>query len=142
MAVENTLAKYFDNFKGLDLRVSDLKREAGAATELKNMVTRDTGALTKRKGYQMAGTPDIGGNALVQYKKTVVDSVGGVFYENELLTADKDLYKKTSESLTITYSGTTSAFYSLYLDDTEQVFKFDIYEDNALVFSRNLRYWF
>ena len=47
------IAKYFQNMKGLDLRVSDLLRSPDAATGAVNSIYRQTGALSKRPGYQI-----------------------------------------------------------------------------------------
>ena len=61
MAAANKLYKVFTAFKGLDLRSSDILRQDDAATELKNMQFRQTGAMNKRKGYQTYDQSGTGG---------------------------------------------------------------------------------
>lgn len=135
MASPTTIVKYFDNFKGLDLRVSDLKREQGAATEIKNTSLRRTGALSKRKGYQVQ-TRTTGGHGLFNYQN--IQTGSSTTKTEELLTIDENLHKLNKEKFNITYTGSASAYYELSVDDDEQVFYFDVYDDNVRVLHKNL----
>lgn len=134
MATDNKLLKYFDNFKGLDLRVSDLAREQGAATVADNVILRETGALSKRKGYHINANPS-GGYGIFKFPNvnTTTDVV-----TNELLTISNNLYKKESDSFTLTYTGSDSAYYDLYYSPDDLVFYFDVYDNNIRVINVNL----
>ena len=129
-----TISKYYRNILGLDLRVSDLLRESGAATEAKNIMYRQTGALSKRNGFQINTDKGVGGSALIKYNNVEIGT--GVITE-EMLAVDDNLELYTQQTFTITYTGGTSAYYDLYLDSETGTFKFDLYEDGALVFSQN-----
>jgi hypothetical protein len=129
------ITKYYRNISGLDLRVSDLLRDAGAATEATNIEYRQTGALSKRKGFQIKTDSGVGGAGLIKFNNV---EIGTGTITEELLAIDDNLEKYTEQTFTIVYSGGTSAYYNLYLDTTTSTFKFDLYEDNSLVFSQDL----
>lgn len=129
------LNKQFNNIKGLDLRVSDLLREPGAATVMNNCIYRQTGAISKRKGFQIKTDPSTGGAGLHKFNNTNITT--GVITE-ELLTFDDNAHKYTDNTFNITYSGSTSAYYDMYFDDTDSVFYFDVFEDNARVLHQDL----
>jgi hypothetical protein len=136
MAAPTNIVKYFDNFKGLDLRVSDLKREQGAATNVENVTKRRTGALSKRKGHQI-NTRTKGGLGLFNHKHVFYDGVNSTPRE-ELLLADNELHILSDETLNITYTGSDSAYYEVYLNSADQNFYFDVYDDNVRVYNKNL----
>lgn len=125
--------KYYSNILGLDLRVSDLLRQKGAATDTNNVLFRQTGALSKRPGYQIKNEA-VGGAGLIKFNNVEIGT--GIITE-ELLAIDDSLSRYTEQTFTITYSGSTNAFYDLYLDSDTATFKFDLYEDGALVFSQD-----
>lgn len=137
MAAQNTIVKYFDNFKGLDLRVSDLKREQGAATATLNASLRKTGALSKRRGYQN-NMRDQGGSGLFSFKDFQDDGTNNIVYEDQLLTFDSNGHKMLTEQFNITYSGSETAYYDLYLNEADNNFYMDIYDDNVRVLNLNL----
>ena len=137
MAAQNTIVKYFDNFKGLDLRVSDLKREQGSATATLNTSLRKTGALSKRRGYQN-NMRDRGGSGLFSFKDFQDDGTDSIVFEDQLLTFDADGHKMLTEQFNITYTGSNSAYYDLYLNDTDNKFYMDIYDDNVRVLNLDL----
>lgn len=130
-----TISKYYRNILGLDLRVSDLLRTPGAATEAKNIMYRQTGALSKRTGYQISTDKGVGGSCLIKYNNVEIGT--GIITE-EMLAVDDNLELYTEQTYTITYTGALSAFYDLYLDKNTQTFKFDLYEDATLIFSQDL----
>lgn len=129
------LNKQFTNIKGLDLRSSDLLREAGAATETKNAMFRQTGALSKRKGYQIKTDPETGGAGLIKYNN--IDINTGVITE-ELITLDDGLHVYTSSTFAMTYTGSSSAYYDMYYSPTDSVFYFDVYNNNTRVLNLDL----
>jgi hypothetical protein len=137
MAAQNTIVKYFDNFKGLDLRVSDLKREQGAATATLNTSLRKTGALSKRRGYQNNMRTQ-GGSGLFSFKDFQDDGTNNITYEDQLLTFDSNGHKMLTEQFNITYGGTDTAYYDLYLNSADNNFYMDIYDDNVRVLNLNL----
>ena len=130
------ITKYYTNILGLDLRVSDLLRDKGAATGATNVMFRQTGALSKRNGFQIKTDKGTTGTAgLIKYNNV---NIGTGIVTEELLSLDDSMKKYTQQTFTITYTGATSAYYDLYLDKTSATFKFDLYEDNSLVFSQDL----
>jgi hypothetical protein len=129
MAVQSRLLKIFKAILGLDLRTSDLLRSQGAATVINNMDFRSTGAINKRKGFQTTGRPG-GGYGTTSFDNTNI-STGDV--TKELISTDDDLHKYTAATFPITYTGSTSASYFVYLDTATSTFKFKLVEDNATV---------
>lgn len=134
MAVNNILSKGFANFKGLDLRSSDLQRTQEYASEIKNADFRKTGAMVKRKGYQ-GKTDALGGFGLHTYND--VNTTTGKLIE-KLVSLDDNLHVLTKADLTVTYSGAGTAYCEMFLDSTTNNFFFDIYEDNIRIFNRDL----
>ena len=100
---------YYNNILGLDLRVSDLLRNKGAATEAKNMMFRQTGALSKRPGSQIKMDTGQGGGGLIKFNNV---EIGTGTITEELLAIDDNLEKYTAQSFTITYSGADTAYQS------------------------------
>ena len=127
MAASPKLYKAFTNFLGLDLRSSDLLREKGAATELENMVYRDTGAMSKRKGFQykIRGDQTALSNGYVSnglFKWDDVDQNTGAITE-KLIGVGTLGWLKSEEELTLTYSGSGSASYTLKLNPVTSEFE-------------------
>ena len=135
MAVPKKLFKVYTAFKGLDLRSSDLLRESDASTGLTNVLYRQTGAMSKRNGYQL-NTDDTAGYGLTTYRN--IDTTTGA-KTNEVIGIDDNLYIKTDYTFGITYSGSeVGVYYKIYLDTSSSKFYFDLYEDNARVLNRDL----
>ena len=134
MAVNNQLSKGFANFKGLDLRSSDLQRSSEFASEIRNVDFRKTGAMVKRKGYQ-AKTSALGGFGLHTYND--IDTVTGKITE-KLISIDETLHYLTKSTITVSYSGAGTAYCEMFLDADTGHFFFDIYEDNVRVLNKNL----
>lgn len=132
LASTKRLIKSFQNLKGLDLRSSDLLREQGAATQILNADLRQTGALNKRKGFQILQNPS-GGFGTTSFGNVALTT--GVITE-ELLTVDDDLHKMADATFTITYTGPDNAYYDVYLD-TGEVY-FDVYDNNIRKLNSNL----
>ena len=131
------LEKIFQSFKGLDLRTSDILRSNDAATSLENMTYRQTGAMTKRKGYQWATLSGQAGYGTTTYNN--VNLTTGVVTE-EIVSVDDSLNKLTPYSFTITYTGTANSntYYTLFLDTDTSTFKFKLYDDTTLVLDHDL----
>ena len=127
--------KYYQNILGLDLRVSDLLRQSGAATETNNIMFRQTGALSKRPGYQIKTPKGSGGSGVVKFNNI---EIGTGTITEELVCMDDNLRSYIEQTITLTYSGSTTSYYNLYLDPTTSTFKFEMYEDNAIVLNTDL----
>ena len=112
MAGQNIVYKNLASFKGLDLRSSDLIREKDNATDVTNAEYRQTGALNKRNGYQYVGS-----NADACYGQTTFKNANittGAITE-EIIGIDDNLLKLTSYTFNITYSGSNTARYEMYV---------------------------
>lgn len=134
MAAENKLLKVFTAFKGLDLRSSDILRTDDAATELKNMQFRQTGAMNKRKGHQTLDQSGTGGGYGVATFENV-DTTTGIITK-ELVGVDDNLAKLSSYTFTITYGGSNAGvYYKTYFSSGN--FYFDIYDNYTRVLNKN-----
>ena len=131
------LTKVFQSFKGLDLRTSDILRSDNAATSLNNMTYRQTGAMSKRKGYQYTTDAGTGGYGLFTFNNVDLDT-GAV--TEEVLSVDNNLQKLATHSFTITYTGTANSntYYTLFLNTTTSDFEFKLYDNGDLVLTENL----
>lgn len=134
---KNIIGKYFDNFKGLDLRVSDLKREQGAATATTNVTMRKTGALSKRKGKQYTNRTT-GGAGLFNFIDYQDDGTNNIVFSEQMITADTNLHRQLTEEFNITYTGSDTAYYDMVLNEADSNFYFDVYDDNARVLNSNV----
>lgn len=135
MAGKNTLIKSFFNDKGLDLRSSDLTREQNYASSLMNADYRKTGALNKRKGYQSI-TKDTGGGGGSAIYANVNITTGAI--TEELITVDDNLHKLVEATITIAYTGSSTASMNLYVDSTTSTFKFEAEENGITLLSYDL----
>jgi hypothetical protein len=131
------LKKIFQSFKGLDLRTSDLLRSEDAATSLKNMTYRQTGAMTKRKGYKWVTEEGTGCYGLSTFSNTNLTT--GVVTE-EVISIDANLQKLTNYSFTITYSGATNSntYYKVFYNTTTSTYQFLLYDTAVLVLTHDL----
>ena len=133
MADTNKLIKSFSNFKGIDLRSPTLLQDASFATEAKNVDIRDSGSLNKRKGYQASLTSG-GGFGCFNFNNTNT-STGAI--TEEFLTLDSVLKKMVAYSLSITYTGASTAWVSTYVG-SDGHFYLDLYVDYACVLNQDL----
>jgi len=134
VAANTQLTKFFQNLKGLDLRSSDLLRERGAATDMLNVDLRQTGALNKRKGYQIL-TQSAGGYGTTDFHNIALTT--GVVTE-ELITVDDDMHVMGDVTFSTTYSGSAVAYCDMYLAEDAGTFFFDVYDDNVRVLNHDL----
>jgi hypothetical protein len=129
MSVVNRLLKYFNNFAGIDLRSPDISQNSEAATSMINAEFRPSGALSKRKGYQLAAADSKGGFGATNFEN--VDSTGAT--TEEYITIDQNLFRLDEDSITVTYSpgdGSTGR-YEIYYDSTDDTFYFDLYDNSS-----------
>lgn len=133
MAANYTINKTFSAFGGLNLRISDLLRSDNFATVATNISYRKTGAMSKRKGYQILAE-STGGYGLTIFPDTDIES-GDV--TEQLVAVDENLWKVEESSFTITYSGSDTAYFDLFVD-SDNKFKFKMYDNGALVLSYDL----
>jgi len=137
MAVPTRLLKLFTTFRGLDLRVSDLLRDRESATAINNMTFRQTGAMSKRKGYQIMSRSATGaGYGLTTYSN--VNTTTGIITE-ELISIDDNLQKRVGHTFVFAYTGSGSGtFYNVLLSPTDNKFYFNVYENNSVLTSVDL----
>lgn len=129
------ISKFYRNILGLDLRVSDLLRDQGSATEAINVTYRQTGALSKRQGSQLRTTKNTVGDAgLIKFNNV---ELGTGTITEELLSINANLNTYTTQTYTLIYSGSNVADYTFALDKATGNFIFSLYDDNNLVFSRD-----
>jgi hypothetical protein len=133
MATNYTINKTFSAFGGLNLRISDLLRSDNFATVADNVAYRKTGAMSKRKGYQILAESK-GGYGITTFPDTDIES-GDV--TEQLVAVDDNLWKVEDDSFTITYSGSDTAYFDLFVD-TDNKFKFEMYDNGAQVLSYDL----
>lgn len=135
MAINKDLLQNFSNFKGLDVRSSDLTRSQDAAKEIINFEIEKNFSLGGAKGMKLAadffnfqGGPILGCHTY-KYKDQVTGEV-----KEELLVVSKDLWrlKKGALHFSRTTSGSPTTWgCSFLLDATSQTFKFKVYDDGV-----------
>lgn len=117
---EKVFTKFFENFKGLDLRSSDLTRKPEYALSLKNLILDRTQTLIGRPGFRAAAQHRDRGNVATScielplwglYNYVGFDSGTGETKE-ELIGVGDFLYRLKDGSMTVAYggAGTTATF--------------------------------
>lgn len=104
------------------------------ATEATNVEYRDSGALNKRKGFQ-AITRSNAGIGLTTFHNKDINTLN---ITEEVIGCSNRVVKLTDDSFTISYSGSGTAYYNLFLNDADKNFYFEIEEDGVNVLSENL----
>ena len=136
MAQISKLFKVFTAFKGLDLRSSDILRPNEAATAMTNMTFRQTGAMSKRKGFQAKEYNATGGGYGLTTFNNVNTTTGAV--TEEVISIDDNLQRLATYSFTVTYAGFNSGvYYDMYVH-TDGNFYFDIYDNYSRILNQNL----
>jgi hypothetical protein len=135
VAASNILKKFFSNFLGVDLRSPDINQNQNAAAELINAQFRSSGALSKRKGYQLAAEDTKGGFGATTYENVASNGTTS----QEYITIDQNLFRLDEDTITLTYSpgDATSGSYEIYYDSDDSTFYFDLYDNSS---SRVLHY--
>lgn len=134
MSAPNTILKNFAQFKGVDLKSSDLSRPSEYASDMLNAEYNNTNAINKRKGFQYL-TTSIGGFGLDIYKDTNL-TTGAV--TETVVTVDDSLYKLVDDSFNITYSGSGNPLLNISLDVDAGTFKLIITEDTVEILNQDL----
>lgn len=109
MSASNVISKNFGNFKGLDLRSSDLQRGDGYCSEMLNCIQNKANVMSKRKGYQQKAT-SVAGRGMTVFAN--LNSTTNTFTE-EILTVGETLYKVVQSTLRVTYTGIDVAYLSI-----------------------------
>jgi len=131
------LIKRYYNQRGLDLKSNDLLRGADFASDMRNAEHTQEGGLNKRPGYQ-GHAESAGGYGTWTYHK--LDPATGADV-SEVVTIDQNLYRLSTTTLAVTYSGAAiSSTISIFLDTTgvSNVYKCQILEDAVLVLDTEL----
>jgi hypothetical protein len=134
LAVTNLFVKNFSQFQGLDLRSSDLIREPQFCSGMNNGDYNSTNAIVKRKGYQYK-TESAGGFGMGVYKD--INTTTGAVTET-IVSVDDSLHTLTSDSISVTYSGSGTALLDIAVDTSTNKFVLTITEDTTVVLSQNL----
>lgn len=135
MASNYLLKKFYSNFAGIDLRSPDISQNPEAATSMINGKFRNSGSISKREGYQIAGADTVGGFGATTYENVASDGTSA----EEYITIDQNLFKLVDDSFTVTYApgDSSTGRYDLYYDVTDATFYFDLYDGTA---TRRLHY--
>lgn len=98
MAITHGIKKYYSSFLGLNEIVDDITRDAGFATEAKNVRLLEDGALAKRRGYKIFADSE-GGYGVLGFDN--IDPNTGAITSEILVISDTIKRMKTA-TLTIT----------------------------------------
>lgn len=134
MAAPRITVKSFSQFMGLDLRTSNLLLDSRFSTGMDNARYNDSGAITKRKGWQYK-TDSKGGCALGKYEDT--NTTTGAITET-VVTVDQNLYTLSSDSFNVTYSGSGTATLSIKVNSSTNKFHLLITEDTTTILDQDL----
>lgn len=130
---ERKIEKNFNNFRGRDIRSSDLVRDADYAIDFDNAVVVKEDSCVKRNGFKIRG-PNAQYEGLYTYR--YANRTNGQTVE-ELIALSQDLKRlSSSATFTVTYAGSsTSAALSFRLDTATSTFKFILTESGSTVLS-------
>jgi len=110
--MQHTIVKRYDSNRGLDLKATDLTREARFASEMKNAQYRNSGAIEKRRGFQMH-SESVEGFGLYNYNY-VDDSNNS---QELALSVGRKLSKLLFTDLNVSYGGAENAAYLTFFFD-------------------------
>ncbi len=132
---ERTINKNFNNFRGRDIRSSDLVRDADYAIEFQNARVAKEDSCVKREGFKIRA-PKGQYEGLFSYNWNDIDNNDT---SSELISISDNIYKQISSSFTVTYSGSDSPTYiSICLDTSSSTFKCILVEDGSEVLNYDL----
>jgi hypothetical protein len=100
--MERIIAKNFNNFKGRDVRSSDLVRDINSSIEFENARIVDEDSCVSREGFHIRGK-NSQNKGLYSYVYSDLDTGETL---QELISLSDSVYKKVDTTFTITYSGT------------------------------------
>lgn len=138
MAGTKVIRKFFEAFRGLDKRSSDLTRDINSATVLKNaqFLLRRSLSLSKRSGSKIVGHstgPVLGIEQYVYGDRTTGET------REELLGLSDNLYRVKESTFAVNYTGAgTSVLFSLLLDSTTSTFHAIIEDTSVVVLDKDL----
>lgn len=116
-------------FQGVDLVSSELLRPETYLADMKNCVYTPKNIIKKRNGYKAIAVGS-GGYGCSTYN-VFDDDTGEI--TSEILSVGTTLYKLTTVTMTVTYSGSSSniCYASLYFDTATDQYKFKILENTT-----------
>lgn len=132
---ERNILKNFNNFRGRDIRASDLVRDADYAIDFENALVVKEDSCVKRQGFKIRG-------AKAQYEGLYTyryaDPETGQTIE-ELISLSENLHRKYAGTFVVSYSGSsTSASLTFRLDTDTGTFKLTLTEDGDTVLTADV----
>lgn len=133
------LNKRYYNHKGVDLKSSDLIRQAEFASDMLNCQYTDGGSVEKRPGFQ-GHAASAGGYGTWTYQR-VLPTTGTADFR--VVTVDQNLHELKTVNLTITYGGADpTCILSIFLDTETSEYRCQILEGAVLVLNSNINVGF
>ena len=133
--MDRVITKNFNNFKGRDVRSSDLIRDLNYAIEFENARVVKEDSCVNRQGAKI-----IGDSAQYEglYTYRFSDTTTGETLE-ELISLSDNVFKQVDNTITIAYSGSSTPCYvSIRLDTATETFYCTIVEGTSTVVSLDL----
>lgn len=124
----------FNETNGVDKRSSDLRKSPGYLRNLKNCVYDANDDIVSRPGYKAVAVSN-GGHGLATYNW--FNRTTGIV-EPILLTVSNTVNRLLEYTLTVSYSGASQCFASMYLDTSTATFKFKIVEGSTTKLNQDL----
>jgi len=134
MGVDHKLIRNSENFKGIDIRTSDLQRTMEYATDIENAVYRRTGAISKRKGFKVNLTQYENHFGSYTFRKT--DPNSGAT-SDELIAISTELQRLVDDNFTVSYDGSSDLFASIVAENSAN-FKFILKDQDVTLFEQDL----
>ena len=140
MTADKELLQAFSNFRGLDVRSSDLTRPLNAAKEVVNFELETDFALGGATGFKQFASDTPLGRLYGVHNYIYRDPSTGEEKE-ELIALGDALYRAVPATLTISYSGGASYWgYELFLDaSSTPTLRFKLYEEDTELVSLDLK---
>ena len=133
--MDRVITKNFNNFKGRDVRSSDLIRDLNYAIEFENARVVKEDSCVNRQGAKILGD-SAQYEGLYTYRYS--DTTTGETLE-EMISLSDNVFKQINNSITVTYSGSTTPCYiSIRLDTTTETFYCTIIEGTTTRVSLDL----
>lgn len=127
--MERIIAKNFNNFKGRDVRSSDLVRDINSSIEFENARVVSEDSCVSREGFHIR-TQAAHNKGLYTYRYSDLDSGETI---EELISLSDHVYKKINTTFTITYSGThTQQTFSHQLNTSTGAFEITLYTTDGI----------
>jgi len=135
MAGSKTIVKRFNNFRGKDLRASDLVRDKSFAIDFINsIITKDLSLATRRGSHILGDSAQHLGLSTYTYSDLTTGET-----KEEIVSISDKLLKRQSNTFTIDYAGAASpVIISVKLDANTATFKCVIIEGTTTVVDEDL----